>query len=117
MMARLSVLFACGLWASASAHAETRLVMFGKSDCSACREFFRESLKDYWVSPDSLVMPLSIVDTDALGTAGHALKAPLIAFPTFVLMRDGREIGRLVGYPGRDGFIASIAAWRQQIEP
>ena len=32
------------------------------------------------------------------------LKEPVIAAPTFVLFDEGREIGRITGYPGDDAF-------------
>jgi hypothetical protein len=116
-MVRLSALvlaFWCGL-AAGGARAETRLVMFGTADCGGCRVFYLESLQDYWTSEESTAMPLSIVDAAALGTAGNALRAPLSTYPTFVLMRDGREIGRIDGYPGREVFFATMADWRRQL--
>jgi len=37
-------------------------------------------------------------------SAGIRLVAPVVASPTFVLADNGREIGRIVGYPGADFF-------------
>jgi hypothetical protein len=36
--------------------------------------------------------------------AGVVLKAPVTMAPTFVLVDNGREVGRIVGYPGADFF-------------
>lgn len=91
-------------------HAGMRLYVFEIEACGACAQFHAEALKDYWSSERSLTLPLTIVDLNALGTAGQPLRAPIRTVPTFVVMRDGVEIARLTGYPGKTAFEASLAA-------
>jgi hypothetical protein len=44
------------------------------------------------------------VDVAARGGPAVALKSPVRFTPTFVLVQDGRELGRIEGYPGEDFF-------------
>jgi len=37
--------------------------------------------------------------------AGVLLERPITVTSTFVLAEEGREIGRIVGYPGEDFFL------------
>jgi len=92
------------------ASAEMRLYLFEIAGCTACDQFHAEALRDYWTSDASTALPLTIVDLNALGTAAQPLRSPIRTVPTFVVMRDGIEIARLTGYPGKAAFAAGIAA-------
>ena len=50
--------------------------------------------------------PLRMVDLDAAKGSGVIvlLQRPVRYSPTFVLADDGREVGRIEGYPGEDFF-------------
>ncbi len=96
------------LGASSVAQAEMRLFMFEIADCAACDRFHAEALQEYWNSEASRTLPLTIVDLNTLGTAAQPLRSPIDVVPTFVVMRDGREVARLSGYPGRQAFEAGI---------
>lgn len=87
----------------------SRLVAFVSSDCAACRRFSSEALSDYWSSATALELPITVIDVPSLGTGGNPLSAPLRALPTFVVMRDGRELARIEGYPGRDRLLGILA--------
>jgi hypothetical protein len=100
----------CVLAIPTRASAEMRLYLFQIANCAACEQFHAEALHDYWTSDASTQLPLTIVDLNALGTAGQPLRAPIRIVPTFVVMRDGIEIARLTGYPGKAAFDAGIAA-------
>ena len=100
----------CTLPAPLEAGPTTRLVVFEVADCAPCRLFRQEVLPAYWGSPASLDLPIQLIDMQALGTGGHPLRAPVVTLPTFVVMRDGREVARLAGYPGREGFAALVEA-------
>lgn len=86
-----------------------RLFVFEIEGCTACAQFHTEALQDYWTSETSRSLPLTIVDLNALGTAGQPLRSPIRTVPTFIVMRDGIEIARLTGYPGKQAFEAGIA--------
>ncbi|MEZ5924762.1 MAG: thioredoxin family protein [Hyphomicrobiaceae bacterium] len=94
----------------AAADPALRLFVFEIDGCTACDQFHAEALRDYWSSPVSQRLPLTLVDLNALGTAGQALRSPIRVVPTFVVMRDGIEIARLSGFPGKSAFEAGIAS-------
>jgi hypothetical protein len=48
--------------------------------------------------------PLRLVDMRAPRPADQVDVAPVKAAPTFVLMHESREIGRITGFPGEDFF-------------
>lgn len=98
----------CHLTATRPATAEARLVVYEIEGCAYCAEFRRVVLPAYWGSRQAAEMPIEIVDLNALGTNGHALRHRLDVVPTFVVIDDGREIGRIEGYPGRDNLAVAI---------
>jgi hypothetical protein len=72
------------------------LVMFERADCPICLRWNLEIAAIYPKTPESATAPLRRV---TLGTdAGVALTGPVRYTPTFVLVADGRELGRIVGY-------------------
>jgi hypothetical protein len=105
------VLAVLGAFAQAvPARADMRLYVFEIEGCEMCTRFHAEALGDYWTSETSRSLPLTIVDLNALGTARQPLRSPIRTVPTFVVMRDGTEIARLTGYPGKAAFEAGMAA-------
>lgn len=83
--------------------AAAELLMFEQPGCSWCRRFDAEIGPIYAKTEEGRQAPLRRV---ALGgdTAPAALSAPVRFTPTFVLVDDGREIGRITGYMSEDAF-------------
>lgn len=92
-----------GLASPAPATAETVLVMAEKSGCVWCAAWNRDVAPEYPVTAEGRAAPLRRVDIHALPD-DLAFAMALRYTPTFVLMRDGRELDRLEGYPGEDFF-------------
>ena len=90
------------LGAAAPARA-AELLMFELEGCPWCRLWHREIGPAYPGSSEGRRAPLRIVDIKA-GAPGVDLARPVTSSPTFVLVEDGREIGRITGYPGADFF-------------
>jgi hypothetical protein len=80
------------------------LVMFEDPGCPWCRRWHAEIGPGYPRTEEGRLAPLRRVDIKDQARAGVALKQPVTATPTFVLVEDGSEVGRLVGYPGHDFF-------------
>lgn len=78
------------------------LVMFERDGCPWCQRWHQEVGLGYPKSDEGLRAPLRVVRSSE--AAGASLKAPLTMAPTFVLVSNGREVGRIVGYPGADFF-------------
>ncbi|GIX13742.1 MAG: hypothetical protein KatS3mg118_1701 [Paracoccaceae bacterium] len=88
----------------AAASAELRLVMFEQEWCSWCRRWDREVGDAYALTEEGRRAPLWRIDLDDGVPEGVRLVSPPRFTPTFVLISDGVEIGRIEGYPGEDFF-------------
>ncbi|MBO0902880.1 thioredoxin family protein [Jiella sp. MQZ13P-4] len=87
------------------------LLMFEQPGCPFCRKFDAEIAPDYPQSRIGRIAPLRRVNIWDDRTGGIAGLTPAAFTPTFVLVGDdGREIGRLEGYPGRKWFYPEIEA-------
>ncbi|MGA0534215.1 thioredoxin fold domain-containing protein [Hansschlegelia sp. KR7-227] len=85
------------------------LVMFEQPGCVWCQRFEAEVAPGYGNADEGRLAPLRRIDIRAQDKAGFALANNVRITPTFVLVNDGREIGRLTGYPGRDFFWTELA--------
>jgi hypothetical protein len=97
------------LWAVAlvgeahSTHA-AELLMFEEPGCVWCRRWHAEIGPGYPRTVEGQMAPLRRLDIREQAGAGAILARPVVGTPTFVLIDDGREIGRVVGYPGSEFF-------------
>jgi len=89
-------------------HTDREVVVFEAQDCVQCLLFRRDVIAPYFGSNRGSVLPMQVVDYDALGTAGRALNRPIVTLPTSVIMNNGREIGRVTGNPGAGRFMLLI---------
>ena len=80
------------------------LVMFDEAGCPWCLRWRREIGPAYPNTPEGKRAPLRTIDISRARTSGIALAAPVRMTPTFVLVENGREVGRITGYPGPDFF-------------
>jgi hypothetical protein len=76
------------------------LVMFEEPGCTWCQRWDAEVAPAYPFSAQGRMAPLRRVQIRDQATAGVSLERPVIGTPTFVLADEGREVGRIVGYPG-----------------
>jgi hypothetical protein len=80
------------------------LLMFELQGCPWCKLWHKEIGPAYANTPEGQRAPLRIVDVKGPVPDGIALAKPVRSAPTFVLVENGREIGRITGYPGADFF-------------
>jgi hypothetical protein len=80
------------------------LIMFDDPACIWCQRWHAEIGPSYPRTDEGRRAPLRRIHIRNQAAAGVALRQPVTATPTFVLAEQGREIGRIVGYPGRDFF-------------
>jgi len=103
MFPRLITL-ALGLLVAAPASA-AELLMFEEDGCVWCARWDAEVAPDYANSPEGRIAPLVRYDLrrdplpDELELRGRVRYTP-----TFVLVDDDREVGRITGYPGKGVF-------------
>lgn len=80
------------------------LVMFESSTCEWCDLWQEEIGSIYPKTPEGKCAPLRQVDIGGERPAHLAEISPVRFTPTFVVVEEGREVGRLVGYAGEDFF-------------
>lgn len=87
-----------------SASFAAELVMFDRQGCPWCARWEAEVGPVYPKTPEGQKAPLRRVSLDNPVPADLKFDPPIRYTPTFVLMHEGREIGRIVGYMGDDAF-------------
>lgn len=84
---------------------------------AACGDFARwqrEIGPSYATTPEGRAAPLLEVRTDGPWPDGLALASRPRATPTFILVDDGREIGRIEGYGDANRFHAGLSRLLRQ---
>ena len=105
-IAKLAWAVAAGLCLSLPA-AASELVMFERSGCGWCARFNAEIAPIYSRTDEGRALPLRRVDLGQPLPADLAGIDPGAFTPTFVVVDQGREIGRIRGYPG-DAFFFGL---------
>jgi hypothetical protein len=122
---RLSILYTiCGLLialgtlgAPGTARAEMELLMFEEPGCVWCRRWTEEVGDAYPVTPEGQAAPLRRLQLrDPLPEGIELVSAPRYT-PTFVLIDDGTEVGRIEGYPGEDFFWGLLGRLLERATP
>lgn len=89
--------------APARAGGTTEMLMFVRAGCAWCALWKKEIGPIYPKTTEGQRAPLREFDI-ANVPASVKLNGPVIFTPTFVVVHDGREVGRITGYPGQDFF-------------
>lgn len=94
---------AAALLAPALAQA-SELVMFEQGGCVYCARWNRDVAPVYDKTTEAKVLPLRRIDIGQQSQAGVTLASPVRYTPTFVVVDNGKEIGRITGYISDDSF-------------
>jgi len=78
-----------------------KLVMVEEEGCGYCLRWHAEVGPGYPKSEEGQRAPLLRRDRNSADVARYGR---IVFTPTFILLRDGREVGRILGYPGADFF-------------
>ena len=85
--------------------AETaELIIFESETCEWCEVWDEEIGISYNKSREGSIAPLRRVDIDGDLPADLEHLEGLLYTPTFIVLDNGQELGRIVGYPGEDFF-------------
>ena len=108
---RLAALLLAGglLLGALPARAGMELVMVEEAACSWCRLWHEEIGPIYPKTSESEAAPLRLVDIHSDWPANLPRVKPVHFTPTFILVNDGEEVGRILGYPGEDFFWALLS--------
>ena len=92
------------------------LVMFEQAGCVWCAAFDREIAPVYGKTDEGRRAPLRRVDMDRPLPPDLAFIQGERLTPLFVLIDNGREIGRIRGYPGDDHFWGLLGALVRKLD-
>ena len=103
MLARfVAALFVLPFVAALASAAE--FVMFESEGCPYCVRWNREIAPIYPKTDEGKRAPLRRVNIASARPADLAGIGGIVYTPTFVLVHEGREYGRIVGYAGQEAF-------------
>jgi hypothetical protein len=101
----LLLVLAGWVWlAAAEAQTRVELVYVREAGCPWCRLFDRQIGPVYDKTEEGRIAPLRDLDRRDPALVAYRLASPVLYSPTFVLVLDGAELGRIEGYPGEDFF-------------
>jgi len=106
IFARVATLFfALGLCAATAASAQNlELLMVEDEGCVYCAQWHAEIGPEFPITPEGQTAPLRQTDIDDPLPDGVTLARRAVYTPTFVLLKNGAETGRIEGYPGEEFF-------------
>lgn len=102
---------ACTVAASAA-----ELLMFTRAGCPYCVLWEREIEPIYGKTDEAITAPLRKVHTDRPMPKDAHLIPPVRVTPTFVLMDNGKEIGRFSGYNDDATFWANLGMLMRRLD-
>lgn len=96
---------------------DLQLLMFEQPGCIYCARWDADVAPEYPVTDEGRAAPLRRVQLRDGAPDGVMLVSPPVFTPTFVLLADGAETGRIEGYPGEDFFWPMLAAMIARAQP
>jgi hypothetical protein len=94
----------------------SELVMFERDGCPWCQRWNKEIGVVYERTPEARRLPLRRVNLERQ-PAGFKLKEPVRFTPTFVVVDDGAEVGRITGYINDESFWGLLGALVGKLPP
>ena len=82
----------------------SELIMFNADYCSWCHKWDDEIGVIYSLTPESCQAPIRKVETGDQLPDSISINESVQYTPTFVLIHNQSEVGRIVGYQGQDFF-------------
>jgi hypothetical protein len=85
--------------APAAALTSNEVIVFEAPRCGHCAAFRDRLGASYAQSAAGRTAPMRYIDVTRVDLEGYGLNADIVIVPTIVMMREGREVGRIEGYP------------------
>lgn len=86
------------------------LVMVEQAGCHWCAQWNAQISEIYPKTAEGRFAPLRRIDLRAPVPEDLELNGQAVFTPTFILVQDGRELGRMEGYPGEELFWWGLSA-------
>lgn len=100
-----------------AAHADASLLMVEQAFCEWCEAWDRDVGVIYAKTEEGRAAPLRRLDISAPVPEDVTLATGTRFTPTFVLLHQGREIGRIEGYPGEHFFWPLLNQLLEKLPP
>ncbi len=100
----LPLVIAGAILFSTQAFAEVRLLMIEQNGCPYCDKWHAEIGGIYDKTSEGRIAPLQLANLFEPLPTGVEIKSPAVYTPTFILLNNGKEVGRVEGYPGDEFF-------------
>lgn len=95
----------------------TELLMFREDGCPYCAQWEQDIGRIYSRTDAAMRAPLHRIDIDEAPPADASLQKPIRYTPTFVLVENGQEVGRITGYPSEDAFWGLLRKMLERVGP
>ena len=92
------------------------LIMVEEQGCIWCRRFDAEIAPGYPNTEEGKRAPLRRVDLRRPWPDGITVREGTRFTPTFILIDEGQEVGRIVGYPGDQFFYPALGNLLQKLQ-
>ena len=102
----LAILILLAPAAPTHAQSPAELIMVEDPGCPYCARWMAEVAPGYAMSPEGAFAPLRRVGRSDPRVAGFQR---VVYSPTFIVVRDGVEVGRIIGYGGADSFWPQVS--------
>ncbi|MGM4928599.1 thioredoxin fold domain-containing protein [Tardiphaga sp. 619_E2_N8_5] len=93
----------------------SELLMFERDGCVWCARWNREIAPVYDKTDEAKLLPLRRIDMDRDKSPGVALASPVRFTPTFLIVDNGREIGRITGYMNHESFWSLLGKYAARL--
>ncbi|MGM4923142.1 thioredoxin fold domain-containing protein [Tardiphaga sp. 804_B3_N1_9] len=93
----------------------SELLMFERDGCVWCARWNREIAPVYDRTDEAKLLPLRRIDMDRDKSPGVALASPVRFTPTFLIVDNGREIGRITGYMNDESFWSLLGKYAARL--
>lgn len=94
-----------------------QLLMIEEAGCTWCELWDEEVGTIYANTEEGRKAPLVRHDIDDFPAGNLELDGSVHYAPTFIVVENGRELGRIVGYPGEDFFWQLLGQLLNEAEP
>jgi len=105
------------LFSQAAFSASAQLVMVEETHCPYCARFNAEIAPAYPKTTEGMAAPLRRINIDEGWPADLSHIKSESLTPTFILIQNNRELGRLHGYQGDEFFWFLLGELMEKLEP
>lgn len=92
------------LSATGPARSEFRLLMVEEAGCIYCLRWKQEVGPEFPITPEGRAAPIEMIDIRSDEVDSYDLTSRPRLTPTFILVQNKVELGRIEGYPGEEFF-------------